>query len=228
MENLKEKVAIVLVGGEKEEELIEVFKNFKYIELRIDEFLRNFREEDLIDWIKRIKGFGYNKIIGTVRWYKEGGSGSFYIPDKKRLEIYRNISDYVDLIDVEIKSKICENVIEIGKSKNKAVILSYHNFKKTPDYEILKKIVKIGRRKGAEFVKICTKVNSSKHLFTLIKLTYEYSKKMKLIIVPMNVSVCERLIPLAFGSHFTYVSFSKKLSPCQPTYSDIKNLTNLI
>ncbi|MCM8818233.1 MAG: type I 3-dehydroquinate dehydratase [Candidatus Omnitrophica bacterium] len=227
MENLREKIALVLVGGEKENELIDILREVKYVELRIDEFLRNYSKEQLVDWIKKIRKIGENQIIGTCRWYKEAGENFFYIPDKKRLEIYRKIIDYVDIVDVEIKNKICENVIEIAKSKNKRIILSYHNFKKTPDYKILKKIIKTGKRKSADFVKIATKISSPKNLFNLIKLTYEYSKKIKIITVPMGVDISERLILLTFGSQFTYISFSKKVAPSQPSYSELKNLTNL-
>jgi 3-dehydroquinate dehydratase-1 len=218
---MKEKMAVVLVGNENEKELIEVLKNVKYVELRIDEFLRNFENKDIVNWIRKIKRIGENEIIATVRWYKEGGENPFYIPDRKRLEIYREISDFVDIIDIEIRSKIFENVNEIVKSKNKKIIASYHNFKKTPDYKILKKIVKKGKNKLADFVKISTKVNSQKNLFTLIKLTYEYSKKIKLIITPMSVGLIERLILISFGSYLSYVSLSQKTAPGQPSYYDI-------
>lgn len=226
MGNLKDKIAVVLVGKENENELINVLKDVKYVELRIDEFLRNFSEEEMIDWIKKIRKIGENEIIGTVRWYKEAGENPFYIGDKKRLDIYRKISDYVDLIDVEIKSKICENVIEISKSKNKKVILSYHNFKKTPNYKILKKIVKRTKNKEADYIKIATKVNSQKHLFTLIKLTYDYSKKIKMIVIPMGVSLIERFVLLSFGSTLSYVSLFQKTGPNQPSYYDLLKFTN--
>ncbi|MGC8977355.1 MAG: type I 3-dehydroquinate dehydratase [Candidatus Ratteibacteria bacterium] len=219
---LQDKIAVVLVGRENDSELVNVLNDVKYAELRIDEFLRNYTEDGLIEWIKKVRMIGRNEIIGTVRWYKEAGENPFYIPDKKRLEIYRKISDYVDLIDVEIKSKICENVIEIAKSKNKKIILSYHNFKKTPDYKILKKILNKGKKKETDFVKIATKINSEKHLFTLLKLTYDYSKKIKMITVPMGVSLIERLIPIAFGSTLSYVSLLQKTSPNQPSYYDIQ------
>jgi 3-dehydroquinate dehydratase-1 len=224
---MKEKIAVVLVGNENESELIDVLRNVKYVELRIDEFLKNFEKENIIEWIKKIRRIGENEIIGTVRWYKEAGESPFYIPDKKRLEIYREISDYVDIVDVEIKSKIFENVNEIVKVKNKKIIASYHNFKKTPDYKILKKIVKKGKNKSADFVKIATKVNSQKNLFTLIKLTFEYSKKIKLIITPMSAGLIERLIPLSFGSYLTYVSLNQKTASGQPSYYDILQLTKL-
>jgi 3-dehydroquinate dehydratase-1 len=219
--DLKDKIAIVLVGIEKDEELINVLKDVKYAELRIDEFLRNFDEKDLFEWIKKIRRLGENILIGTLRWYKEGGENSFYLPDKKRLEIFRMIGEYFDIIDVEIKSKICENVIEICKIKNKKVLLSYHNFKKTPDINILKKIVKKGKKYGADMIKIATKVSTKKHLFTLTELTYRYSKKIDLIVIPMGTSIYERIIPIFFGSKFTYVSLNKKTAPSQPSYFEI-------
>lgn len=225
---MKEKIAVVLVGNEDEKILREISENVEYFELRIDEFLRNFDEREILNWIKKIRKTGENKIIGTVRWYKEAGNNPFYIPDKKRLSICREISDYVDIIDVEIKSKIFKNVFEIAKSKNKKLIGSYHNFKKTPDFEILKKILKTGKNKGADIIKIATKVKSKKNLFDLIHLTYRYSEKIPLVITPMDVSPIERLIPLAFGSLLTYVSLKKPTAPGQISYNDLKLLlTNL-
>ncbi|MCS7180194.1 MAG: type I 3-dehydroquinate dehydratase, partial [bacterium] len=171
---------------------------------------------------------GEYKIIGTIRWNREGGLNSFYIPDKKRLEIFRNISDFVDIIDVELKSKICSNVVEICKSKNKKIILSYHNFKKTPDIKMLKKLIKKSRKNGANIVKIATKVKNEKHLFTLLDLTYQYSKKLDLVVIPMGVSIYERLIPIIFGSIFTYVSINKRTAPSQPTYYEVSKFIDII
>jgi len=222
--DIRDKIGVVVVGIEDEKTLVDIFKDVKYVELRIDEFLRNFPEEGIIEWIKKIKRLGENEIIGTIRWYKEAGENPFYIPDRKRLEIYRKIVDYVDFVDIEIKSRIFEKVFEIAKIKNKKVIASYHNFKKTPDYKILRKIIGKGKREGVDYLKIATKINSTKNLFTLLELSYKYSKKMKLVIIPMGVSYIERLIPLFFGSQFTYLSISKKTAPNQPSYSELSPL----
>lgn len=225
---MKEKIAVVLVGNEDEKILRKASEDVGYFEIRIDEFLRNFDQGEILNWIKKIRKIGENKLIATIRWYKEAGENPFYIPDKKRLFLYREISDYVDIIDVEIKSNIFKNVFEIAKSKNKKLIGSYHNFKKTPNFEILKKILKTGKNKGADFVKIATKVNSQKNLFDLIFLTYKYSKKIPLIITPMGVSPIERLIPISFGSLFTYVFLSKSTALGQLSYDDFLNLTKKI
>ncbi|MCM8785286.1 MAG: type I 3-dehydroquinate dehydratase [Candidatus Omnitrophica bacterium] len=228
MENLREKFIIVLTGDEEEKVLYETLNKVKYLELRIDLFLKTHTEDELIEWIKKVKRIGDNKIIGTLRWYKEAGEDYFYLSDKKRLDIYRQISDFVDIIDVEIKSNICDKVCEICKSKKKEIILSYHNFKKTPDINILKKIVKKGKKYQANMIKIATKITTKKHLFTLIEFTYRYSKKTNLIVVPMGGNIYERLIPLVFGSFFTYVHLNKKVAPCQPSYFEISQFIDLM
>lgn len=227
MLNLKEKTVVVLTGSEDEKILYEVLRNVKYVELRIDEFLKDHKEDEIVEWIKKIRKVGENSIIGTLRWYKEGGENSFYLLDRKRVEIYRSISDFVDMIDVEIKSKICDKVVEICKSKNKKVILSYHNFKKTPNINILKSIVKKGKKNGADIVKIATRAITEKHLFALIELTYKYSKKIKLVVIPMGTDIYERLTPLLFGSIFTYVSLDRKTAPSQPSYFEISRFIGL-
>ncbi|MCM8833332.1 MAG: type I 3-dehydroquinate dehydratase [Candidatus Omnitrophica bacterium] len=228
MENLKEKIVIVLTGDEEEKILYETLNKVKYLELRVDKFLKTHAEKDLIEWIKKIKRIGDNKIIGTLRWYKEAGEDFFYLPDRKRLEIYREISDFVDIIDVEIKSKICDKVCEIYKSKDKKIILSYHNFKKTPDINKLKKIVKKGKKYQADIVKVATKIKTKKHLFTLMELTYRYSKKINLVVIPMEGNIYERLLPLIFGSFFTYVHLNKKVAPGQPSFFEISQFIGLI
>ncbi|MFN4227420.1 MAG: type I 3-dehydroquinate dehydratase [Candidatus Ratteibacteria bacterium] len=228
MENLKEKVVIVLTGQEDEKVLYDILKEVKYLELRIDQFLKNHAENELFEWIKKIRRIGDNTLIGTLRWYKEAGENLFYLPDKKRLEIYREISDFVDIIDVEIRSKICDKVCEICRSKNKKIILSYHNFKKTPDINLLKKIVKRCKKYQADIVKIATKITTKKHLFTLIELTYRYSKKVNLAVIPMGGNIYERLMPLVFDSFFTYVHLNKNIAPGQPSYFEISNFFDLI
>ena len=70
----------------------------------MDEFLREYDESELKEWILRIKEKVKGKIIGTCRWYKEGGKNAYYIRDKKRIEIYKEIIDYVDFIDIELKN----------------------------------------------------------------------------------------------------------------------------
>lgn len=225
--NIEEKICVVLTGKEEDEKLKEI-KNVKWIELRIDEFLRRNDEEELIPWIKKIRENVNSKIIGTVRWYKEGGKNSHYIPDKKRIEIFKNIIRFVDFIDVELKSKILKEIVEIVKNNEKGLILSYHNFKKTPGVEILKTLIRKAKRENPDIIKIATFIHSEKHIYNLIETAYFYCKKLPLIVIPMGNNPLLRFMPLFIGCLFTYISLSKKVAPGQFSYSEFVELMKII
>jgi len=221
MEKNKDKLALVLTGGEDRKDVIDALKRCGWCEFRVDEFLKRDTEEKLKEWIS-IKA--KVKKIGTVRWHREHQGNGLKISEGKRLKIYKDVIAYVDYVDVEIRSSIVKNIIMAARERHKKVILSYHNFSKTPSYNTLKKIYNQGKRLKPDIIKFATKVNSSSELFTLLSFTYNYSKKLPLIITPMGVSFIERLIPLYLGSLFTYISLEKKTASGQISYRDIKKL----
>jgi len=202
---------VVLTGSEKE---VDSLKDVGLVELRLDEFLREYDESELVNWIEKVKEKVKGKIIGTCRWYKEGGENAYYIRDKKRIEIYKEIIDYVDFIDIELKSRILKEVVGIAKEKNKKVIISYHNFKKTPDEKKLKTFVRKAKREGADIVKIATLSNNEKSLFNLIKLTHLYSEK-----IPPTPHLSNYLLLSHFLSTPHKSSCGGRTSPINLSYS---------
>ena len=224
--NIEKKVCVVLTGKEENKRLKEI-KDVEWIEVRIDEFLRENDEEELIPWIVKIRECTNSKIIGTVRWYKEGGKNPYYIPDKKRIEIFKNIIEYVDFVDIELKSRILKKVVEIAERNRRKVIISYHNFKKTPGKEILKDLIRKAKKEKPDIIKIATLVLSEKHLYNLAEITYFYTRKNHLVVIPMGNNPLLRFIPLFLGSLFTYVSLSRKVAPGQLSYSEFVELTKI-
>ncbi|MCM8777207.1 MAG: type I 3-dehydroquinate dehydratase [Candidatus Omnitrophica bacterium] len=218
---MKDKLTLVLVGGEDRKELLAALKRCGWCEFRIDEFLKKNPEDKLKKWLTLKTS---TKKIGTVRWHKEHQNQGLAISEKRRLEIYRDILEYVDYVDVEIKSKIAKEVIKSARKKGKKVIVSYHNFSRTPSLKFLKKVYNKGRRLKPDIIKIATDVNSPDELLTLLFFTHTYSKSFPVVITPMGVSFIERLIPLYFGSLFTYISFNTKTAPGQVSYKEIQNL----
>lgn len=220
----KDKLVLVLVGGEDREDVINALKRCGWCEFRVDEFLKSYPEGKIKEWISFKT---QAKKIGTIRWYEEHQDRGLKISEEKRLEIYKAVLEYVDYVDVETRSRIAKNIIMEAMKKHKKVILSYHNFSKTPSYTTLKKIYNQGKGLKPNIIKFATKVNSSSELFTLLSFTYNYSKKIPLVITPMGVSFIERLIPLYLGSLFTYISLEKKTASGQISYRDIKILEGL-
>lgn len=143
------------------------------------------------------------------------------VSEKKRAEIYKDILEYVNYVDVEIKSSIAEQVIKEARRKKRGVIASYHNFSKTPSFKTLKVIYREGRRLNPDIIKIAAKVNKTDELFSLLAFTHKYSQKFPLVIAPMGVSFAERIIPLYLGSAFTYIALTAKTASGQITYNDL-------
>jgi len=226
MKMMNKKIAVVLVGGERKKALNKVLGEVAWVELRIDLFLQRFSKEKLYLWVKEVRKIAKGKIIGTVRWHREQPEPKSYISEEKRAGIYKEIIPFVDFIDVEVKSKIAKEVVEFAYRKRKRVILSYHNFIKTPSSVKLKEIYKKGKYLKCDILKIATKVNSPDDLLLLLNFSNSFldNKRISVIITPMGVSIMERLMPLYFGSLFTYVSLVKSTAPGQPSYSEINIL----
>ncbi|MCM8759807.1 MAG: type I 3-dehydroquinate dehydratase [Candidatus Omnitrophica bacterium] len=217
----KEKIAVVLTGEENKRILKSIKEIAGWLELRFDYFIEKFSGKDFCIWAKSVRKLTDAKIIGTVRWCRERQDKNFIIPDKKRITIYRSIMEYVDFCDVEINSKIAKDVCNLAKANNKKIILSYHNFAMTPSRKKLISICKKAKNLNPDIIKIATSIRTTKDLFNLVSVSFSVSKNSKVVVVPMNTTLVERLVPLAFGSLFTYFTASQKTAPGQPLLGSI-------
>ncbi len=211
------KLCLVLVGGEKPAEVKPALRQVGWVELRVDLFLRRFPEEAVSGWVRGIRGLDRAvRIIGTVRWPRESqvrtGKG---LGDTARLALYRQLLPLVDWVDVETKSKIAPVVISVAHEQDRNVILSWHNFDKTPSFPVLSGLYRSAGRIGADIVKFACKTATPDQLVALLWFTRRYSGKTPLVVTPMGAGPLERLMPLSFGSLFTYVSLRESTAPGQ-------------
>ncbi len=222
---MENKIVVVLCGIEKEESLKEVFDHVKWIEIRIDKFLNIFQEKELIPYLKKTRERFHGNIIGTIRWFKEQAQQKKYMDETKRKELYEKIMPYIDYIDIEIKSKIAAEVVKISKNKNKKLILSYHNFKKTPYAKELKSLYQKAKVLNADIFKLAVKINRLSEFLFLMTLSEKW--KQKFLIVPMGMPMIFRFIPLYYGSPFTYVFLEKSSAPGQISYETFKKFSDI-
>jgi len=216
-----ENIALVLTGDEEFRNIRRFINDIGWVELRLDIFIENHSQCDALKWAKKIRSIADSKIIGTVRWYKEKQENKIVIPDSQRLQLYKNISGFVDVIDVEIKSKIAYCVIQEARRQNKNVIASYHNFQQTPSEKNLIHICRQAEKLNADIVKIATFLKKEDDLFTLISVINKQRKRIPIVVIPMGSNILQRLVPIAFGSQFTYVALNKKTAPGQPDIREI-------
>jgi len=124
--------------------------------------------------LKKISGELALPLLFTLRDKSEGGN--FSGTDEQRNIIYYETLDFVDAIDIESSlAEFSNNVIKTAHSKNIKVVLSYHNFEKTPELSSLYKTVDKCFDGGADITKIATMCETKEEAEQLISLTVKYN-----------------------------------------------------
>lgn len=109
-------------------------------------------------------------------------------------------------VDVDIKtSKTIIKKIRESNPKIK-IIISYHNFKKTPETKELKNLYKKMKEKGADIVKFATKANTIADSFGMLEfLSSLTQKKQKAICLCMGKKgLLTRISGQFFGNYLMY------------------------
>lgn len=201
-----------------EQTATKALKKSDLIEIRFD-FLDAQQIPDalelVIDYLK--------KSVCTLRPKSEGGR--FTGSEQERIAILKLIAEYDPfLLDVEFntlkKNSSLANYIKITKND---ILVSWHDFKKTPSKEVLQKQF-AGMTKFSKNIKIVTTAQSHKDSERILEL---YSKKggNNLIAFSMgNKGRMSRILCLHLGSPYTYVSLGKPVAPGQFSLDEVKKL----
>lgn len=196
-------------------------KKSDYVEVRFD-FLKT---EDIPETLELIKKY-LNRTVCTLRPKIEGGQ--FTGSEKERIAIIKLIAEYNPyLLDVEFntirKNSSLEKFLKSTKTK---VLISWHDFKRTPSTTELRKRMK-DMSKFSNFVKIVSTAKSTDDATRMLEL---YSKKGKnnLISFAMgDFGRISRILCLYLGSPYTYVSLKKAVAPGQFSIDEVRKITNL-
>ena len=193
-------------------------KKSDHAEIRFD-FLNPESVPETLDMIKK----DLKKCICTLRPSSEGGR--FSGTEKNRISIIKLIAEYNPfLLDIEFnalqKDKQFLNSI---KNSRVEILVSWHDFKKTPSLINLNKKLK-DMKKLSEYVKIVTMAKTVNEAVKILSL-YNDSSKIKLIAFAMGEEAkFTRILCLHMGSPFTYVSLKKAIAPGQFSLDEIKSM----
>ncbi len=156
-------------------------------------------------------------VIVTCRRPSDGGN--YKRPESERLVLLRTAvfegADYVDL-----EYDIVNQVPRYGKTKR---IVSYHNFKETPDN--LEKIIEQMKQSDADYLKVCTMANSPSDNVRMLHLIEQST-------IPMigfcmgEFGIPSRILCGAYGSPWTYACAESEnaVAPGQIPFDQLKDL----
>ncbi|MEK7086084.1 MAG: type I 3-dehydroquinate dehydratase [Patescibacteria group bacterium] len=149
-------------------------------------------------------------------------------PNLKRIKlILRKIPriHYIDF-DIQTKNSLIKAVKNI--SPKIKIILSYHNFKKTPEIKELQKIVKKMIEKKADIIKIATHAKTYQDSVSMLGFLSQITTKGQTAIC-LCMGIFGRLTRLTghlFGNYLMYAPMEKsgKTAPGQVTVKELKQI----
>jgi 3-dehydroquinate dehydratase type I len=223
-------ICVSVVAATNEEAVRQMGRCFPVVdvaELRID-FIRNVNLEKLVS-------AKTGKILVTARKKDEGGN--FEGDEEERLSLLtRAVMLKADFVDIELstdealRKKLLNKIKKYG-SRTK-LIISHHDFNRTPSYGKLQNIFNECAGEGAHIVKIATFARSMEDNLKILKLiNFAQKTNTKIIALCMGTKgKISRIMAPYFGSYLSYASLEKgaESAPGQLTIEEMKKIFGIL
>lgn len=192
--------------------------------------------EHRIDYLKKVENLSElysNKefeFIATCR--REGKGGNFTRSEEERIGILLEaIESGAAIVDIEIETEknLIDEIVKKARENNCKVIISMHDFEKTPDFKTLLGEVLKERSYGADIGKVVCTAKTIEDCHNLLDLIIEARKlEFPLISFGMGeIAKFTRVSSLFYGSPFTFVANNNASAPGQLTYLEITKVLDI-
>jgi 3-dehydroquinate dehydratase-1 len=233
------KICVPIVGKTREE-LIEEITALKDISLDIVEWRVDFYENvEEIEKVKEVlvdlrKLLSNTPILFTFRSLKEGGekevSTSYYAELNKEIATTK----LVDLVDVELFTgdEIVKDIVDCAHASDVKVVMSNHDFFKTPSQEEIVSRLRKMQELGADLPKIAVMPQNKKDVLVLLSATNEmvenYAERPIITMSMAGTGVISRLAGEVFGSTLTFGAAKKASAPGQIAVKDLRTVLDIL
>lgn len=190
----------------------------------LNEFLRNLDRVQEVSEMVELRVDGINdlteKDLEAIREKTKKGA---ILTSKNKKLINKGFDLGFDFVDINL-SLISK--LNLTEKRLERVVLSFHDFEKTPDIDDLEKIVKKMRRFHPEIIKIATKANNDQDIKNLMQILINKKEKEKTIVVGMGEKgKITRILGPLLGSFLTFAS--TKFGKSAPGQIDINNMNDI-
>lgn len=234
--DLEKKTAVVAVILEKplENSKKAAEKGADILEIRLDLLgIRN--PERAAEVIREIKAETGLPIIVTSRSGAEGGKWDGKEEDRTGLLInLLSLKDGPDAIDIELSAGMKERnrVIKAAKDRETAVIVSSHDFLKTPPLQNMRTIIEEMFLAGADIAKLAVMPLSVGDTLNLLRVTLDFKDAGKSVctIAMGSQGKHTRVVAPFYGSVLTYASIESNASaaPGQLPVDEVKKIMEML
>lgn len=233
----KPKVCLPIVGQTREDILVQArsFQHFEYdlVEFRVDFYEDIFNQKNLLSLLKILREDIQQPLLFTYRSKREGGQ--IQLTDEQYLELVKMVcqSQLIDLIDIELMSgnALVYQLVEIAHQYGIYVILSNHDFEKTPQDIDMRQTLEHMEIMNGDIYKIAVMPQSYQDVIRVLNVTMEMSARLNQPIVTMamgKLGMITRMTGELTGSSITFASAGKASAPGQMSVNDLQMILEAI
>lgn len=233
----KPKICIPIVGKTNDDILVQAKSisglMYDIVELRIDYYQDIFDDNKVINLLKELRLIIKQPILLTYRSLKEGGQIQLTNERYKELIEIVCCSQLIDIVDIELESGniLVYQLVEIAHKYNIKVIMSNHDFEKTPLQEEL--IDKLERMEafGADICKVAVMPENTQDVVRLLEITSLMSNRLSVPLVTMSMGklgILSRVSGEVFGSSMTFACYEQASAPGQIHINDMNRMLEVL
>jgi len=176
---------------------------------------------------------GTKPMIATIRTHNEGGQLTISDADYgKTYQAYLQ-QPFMDMLDVEMfrDQQIVKNTVKLAHAKKVRIVMSNHDFQKTPaEAEIIKRLLKQDEL-GADILKIAVMPQSKQDVFTLMNATLNVSQQSKKPLLTMSMGklgTISRIATANMGGSFSFGMIGEASAPGQIDVTQLKQFLKTV
>lgn len=200
------------------------------VEWRVDYFTDFSNQSAVLEVLSHLKTALQDKILlFTFRTLKEGGKADLSLREYQNLYVAVAESGLVDIVDVELERAefLGRGFLNQLKKQKTALLLSSHNFDKTPaDGELVMKLG-VMRQFDADFGKIAVMPHSLKDVLRIMGLSQKMQglASVPLILIAMgDLGKITRVAGELMGSVMTFAALEESSAPGQIDITEMSRI----
>ena len=116
-----------------------------------------------------------------------------------------------DLVDIELSVASSNPIVKKLKSQGSEVIVSFHDYSRTPSSEELRKILQAEKNAGSDVCKVVTTAVKPSDNLAILGFVADESANTRLVSFAMGTcGIPSRILSPLFGAQFTFAAISEE------------------
>lgn len=179
------------------------------------------------------KILGNKPMIATIRTKNEGSQLEISDADYgKTYQAYLN-NPFMDWLDVEMfrDQKVVSEIVQKAHQKKVLVVMSNHDFQKTPSQDEIEKRLLKQDQMGADVLKIAVMPKSKQDVFTLMNATLKVSQQTTKPLLTMSMGqlgTISRVATANMGGSYSFGMIGQASAPGQIDVTKLKQILQTV